>query len=123
MICLTGRQQIRDSIAIRWFLNFSLNDKTPDHTFFSRMRKIIGTKRIGKIFRAIVNKLDDQNILGNVFYFVDATTIKTKETTWEERDKAFAEGIDKLNNQNISDYSADKDARFGCKGKKILVWI
>lgn len=87
------------------------------------MRKIIGTKRIGKIFRAIVNKLDDQNILGNVFYFVDATTIKTKETTWEERDKAFAEGIDKLNNQNISDYSADKDARFGCKGKKILVWI
>jgi len=52
-----------------------------------------------------------------VFTFVDATAIKTKETTWAERDKALEDGAEKLNNENVENYSADKDARFGCKGK------
>ena len=37
---------------------------------------------------------------------------------WEERDKAIAAGEEKLNNQNIEKYSADKDADYGCKGNK-----
>ena len=53
----------------------------------------------------------------NVFNFVDATAIKAKETTWEQRDKALKDGEEKLNNSNVENYSADKDARFGCKGK------
>jgi len=109
-------EQIRDSIAIKWFLDFKLSDATPDHTFFSRMRKMIGTKRIGQIFKKINEKIKDKNIIGNVFHFVDATKIVTKETTWEERDKAIAEGSKKLSNENVSNYSADPDARFGCKG-------
>lgn len=48
---------------------------------------------------------------------MDATAIKTKETTWTERDRALEDGAEKLNNENVGDYSADKDARFGCKGK------
>ena len=52
-----------------------------------------------------------------VFKFVDATAIETKKTTWEERDKALREGEEKLNNQNIEKYSADRQARYGCKGK------
>jgi IS5 family transposase len=52
-----------------------------------------------------------------VFTFLDTTAIRTKETTWTERDKALEDGAESLNNSNIQDYSADKDARFGCKGK------
>ncbi|KAF0139915.1 MAG: transposase IS4 family protein [Ignavibacteria bacterium] len=110
-------RELRDSIALRWFCGFGITDKTPDHTYFCRMRKIIGTKRIGKLFKVINEKAKEKGMIGGVFSFVDATTIKTKEATWEERDKALAEGEDKLNNRNIEDYSADPDARFGCKGK------
>ena len=41
----------------------------------------------------------------------------TKNTTWEERDKAIKEGEEALNNANVKKYSADPQARFGCKGK------
>ena len=56
-------------------------------------------------------------IMRNVFTFVDASKIITKETTWAERDKALKKGEEALNNDNIKKYSADKDARFGCNGK------
>ncbi|MDI6758226.1 MAG: transposase, partial [Candidatus Omnitrophota bacterium] len=65
----------------------------------------------------IMERTEEKHILRKVFTFVDATAIKTKETTWAERDKALEDGAEKLNNQNIKEYSADKDARFGCKGK------
>ena len=78
---------------------------------------IIGTKRIGKIFKAIVNKAKERNLVRGVFHFVDATSIVTKNTTWAERDKAIKEGEEALNNSNIKKYSADPQPRFGCKGK------
>lgn len=110
-------ERIKDSIAIRWFCGFEITDPTPDHTYFSRMRKAIGAKRIGKIFKVINEKAEAAGMIGKVFSFVDASAIKTKETTWQERDKALKEGEDKLNNKNVGNYSADKQARFGCKGK------
>jgi IS5 family transposase len=110
-------ERLKYDISFKWFCGFAVGDKTPDHSYFGRMREAIGTKRIGQIFKAIVKKAEDKNIVRNVFAFVDATAIKSKETTWKERDKAIKDGAEKLNNDNISKYSADKDARFGCKGK------
>ena len=52
-----------------------------------------------------------------VFHFADSSAIKAKESTWRERDKAKLAGEGKVNNSNIGDYSADKDARFGNKGR------
>jgi len=110
-------ERIKDSLAIRWFCDFEITTPTPDHSYFGRMRKLIGTENIGKIFRLINRKAKAAGMVGGVFNFVDASTIKTKETTWTERDKALKEGEDNINNKNIGNYSADKDARFGCKGK------
>ena len=59
----------------------------------------------------------DQKILREVFHFVDSSAIISKETTWAQRDQALKDGEEKLNNKNVSKYAADKDARFGCKGK------
>ena len=110
-------REMRDSIAMRWFCSFEISTITPDHTFFSRMRKLIGTKRMGKVFRRINEKAKEAGMIGDVFSFADSSAIETKQTTWEERDKAKDNGDDDLNNKNIGNYSADKDARFGCKGK------
>jgi len=109
--------RLRDDTGFRWFCGFDLEEQTPDHTYFHRIRTLLGVEKIGKIFEMIMEKAEEKKIVRKVFTFVDATAIKTKETTWAERDKALADGAEKLNNENIEDYSADKDARFGCKGK------
>jgi IS5 family transposase len=111
-------RRLQDDMAFRWFCGFKLEDETPDHTYFGRVRTLLGADKIGKIFRLMVEKAEERNVVRKVFTFVDATAVKAKETTWAERDKALAEGAEKLNNNNVQDYSADKDARFGCKGKE-----
>lgn len=108
---------LRDNIAYRWFCGYALEEATPDHTFFCRIRNVLGTKRIGSVFERINEQAGKVGILRRVFTFVDASSIKAKETTWAERDKAIALGEEALNNQNVEKYSADPEARFGCKGK------
>jgi len=110
-------ERLRFDMAFRWFCGFSAFEETPDHSFFCRFRKLMGTKRIGQLFKAIVNRAQKSGVLKSVFRFVDATAIVTKQTTWEERDKALSDGEATLNNQNIKKYSADSEARFGCNGK------
>jgi len=110
-------ERMRHDIAFRWFCKFSISDITPDHSFFCRSRKAIGTKNIGLFFQAISNKARDKKIIRGVFHFVDSSAIKVKESTWRERDKAKSVGEDIVNNSNIGNFSADQDARFGNKGK------
>ena len=109
--------RLRFDMAFRWFCGFTAFEETPDHSFFCRFRKMVGTKRIGLLFKSIVKRSKDAGYMRSVFRFADATAVITKQTTWEERDKAIKDGEEKLNNRNIKDYSADKQARFGCKGK------
>ncbi len=109
--------RMRDDLAFRWFCGIGLDNETPDHTFFSRIRTTLGARRVGQVFKNISQKAEEKGIVRKVFTFVDSSAIKSKETTWEQRDKAIQQGEEKLNNENVEKYSADKDARFGCKGK------
>ena len=108
--------RLRFDLAFKWFCGFTAFGETPDHSFFGRFRKAMGTKRIGVLFKAINRRAEENGLLKKIFRFADATAIETKQTTWEERDKALANGDEALNNQNIKKYSADPEARFGCKG-------
>jgi transposase, IS5 family len=104
-------------IAFKWYCGFEFDEQTPEHTYFTRIRKALGTKIISKVFKQINKQAKEKGIIRNLFAFVDASAIIAKETTWEERDRALKLGEEKLNNDNIDKYSSDKDARFGCKGK------
>jgi IS5 family transposase len=110
-------ERIKDDMSFKLFCGFTIDEQTPDHTYFGRIRTLLGAHKIGKMFRMIKEKATEKEIMRNVFTFVDATAIKAKETTWEQRDKAIHDGEEKLNNSNVENYSADCDARFGCKGK------
>lgn len=109
-----------ENLAIRWFCGFSLNQKTPDHSYFGKLRKRVGTKRLADIFNSINEQLRKEGLFGNIFFFIDASTIISKSALWEERDKAIKDGYDKLNNLIIKDYVADKQARWGAKSKKSI---
>ena len=75
-----------ENFAIRWFCGFSLTEKTPDHSYFGKFRKRIGTQHLADIFNAINERLQQKGLFGNIFYFIDASTIVTKSALWEERE-------------------------------------
>ena len=113
---------LRENLAVKWFCGFGLTDPTPDYSYFSKLRKRIGTKRIATMFKEINTTLETHGLFGNIFTFIDASTIITKTALWEERDKALADGEKQLNNNNVKKYVADKDARWGAKSKN-NIWF
>lgn len=108
---------VKENLAIRWFCGFGLTDSTPDYSYFSKLRKRIGAKRIETLFNEVNTTLEAKGLFGNVFTFIDASAIISKTALWEERDRAIKDGADRLNNKNVRDYAADKDARWGAKSK------
>lgn len=93
-----------------------MSEKTPDHSYFSELRKKVGTEKLAKLFSKFGDKLKDKGLVSNIFTFVDASKMISKISLWNERNKAIEMGEEKLNNQNISKYAGDKNADYGCKG-------
>lgn len=108
---------VRENLAIRWFCGFHLTESTPDHTYFCKLRKRLGTKNIAGTFNRVNEILRKKGLFGDVFKFIDASAIVSKTALWEERDQAIKNGEEKLNNQNVENYAADSDARWGAKSK------
>ena len=113
---------LEENVAVKWFCGFHLLEKTPDHSYFGRLRSRIGTEKIADIFNSVNQNLRDKGLFGDVFKFIDASSIVTKTALWKERDKAIADGEEKLNNSNVKNYAADKDARWGAKSKN-NIWF
>lgn len=109
---------LRENLAVRWFCGFGLTDETPDHSYFGKLRKRFGTKKLADLFNAVNKQLNDKGLFGNVFTFIDASSLITKAALWEERDEAIRDGHEKLNNKNVAEYAADTEARWGAKSKK-----
>ncbi len=108
---------LEENVAVKWFCGFGLLEKTPDHSYFGKLRKRLGTKNVADIFNSVNDQLRVKGLFGDVFKFIDASSIITKTALWEERDRAIAKGEEKLNNANVEKYAADKDARWGAKSK------
>jgi len=89
-------ERLRYDIALRWFCGLSIDDDSPDHTYFFRIRKTFGIERIAKILVKINRQAKKKGLLEKVFSFIDTSAIKAKETTWEERDKAIKEGEEQI---------------------------
>ena len=108
---------LQENNAGKYLCGFALTEKTPDHSYFSSLRKKIGTKLLTKMFNDFGRKLRNKGLIANVFTFVDASQMVSKVNLWNERDKAIAAGEETLNNTNIEEYAVDKDASYGNKGK------
>jgi len=113
---------LKENVAVKWFCGFGLLEKTPDHSYFGKLRKRLGTKNIANIFNEVNAILRNKGLFGDVFKFIDASAIVTKTALWEERDRAIKSGEEKLNNKNVANYAADKDARWGAKSKN-KIWF
>ncbi|APC90879.1 MULTISPECIES: transposase [Francisella] len=108
---------LQENNAAKWFCEFTLLEKTPDHSVFCKFRKNIGTRFISEIFNDLRKQLKQQGFINEVFSFVDASHLIAKANLWKERDKAIKEKYEKLNNEILPKVAIDKQARIGCKGK------
>jgi len=108
---------LQENNAGKYFCGFSLSEKVPDHSYFSELRKKIGTERLVELFNDLGKRLRKKGLITNIFTFVDASQLVSKVSLWDERDKAIAAGEETLNNQNIEEFAVDKDASYGAKGK------
>jgi len=108
--------------AIKWFCGFALLEETPDHTYFCKLRKRLGTQNIADIFNRVNELLREKGLFGDVFKFIDASAIVSKTALWKERDEAIKRGEEQLNNRNVGKYAADRDARWGAKSKN-NIWF
>lgn len=107
----------QENLAGKWFCQMGITDKAPDHSYFGEFRKRLGTKHLMKIFSQVRNSLKAMGLIREVFTFVDASHLVSKLSTWDDRDKAIKQGLEKFNNKTASKVATDKQARFGCKGK------
>jgi transposase, IS5 family len=113
---------LRENIAVRWFCGFGLTENTPDHSYFGKLRKRIGYEKLSEIFHKVNESMKEKGLFGEVFTFIDASSLITKTALWDERDKAIAAGEKKLNNAIVNNYTADKDAKWGAKSKS-NIWF
>lgn len=113
---------LRNNIVVRWFCGFSLMEDTPDHSYFGKLRKRIGPDRLADIFHKVNEAMKKKNLFGEVFTFIDASSIITKTALWEERDRAIKAGEEKLKNAIVNNYTVDKDAKWGAKSKN-NIWF
>lgn len=117
-----NEKAVRENMAVRWFCGFGLTEQTPDHSYFGKLRTRIGAKRLADLFNAVNAILAKHGLFGNMFTFIDASSIITKTALWEERDRAIKAGEEKLNNAIVNMYTADKEAKWGAKSKK-NIWF
>jgi transposase, IS5 family len=108
---------LQENLAGKYFCDFSLEDDTPDHSYFGYVRDRIGLERLKDLFNRFRLDLKRQGVIREIFTFVDASQLKSKLSVWSERDKAIKAGQDRLTNEVIKKFARDKDARIGCKGK------
>lgn len=113
---------LKENVAVKWFCGFQLLEKTPDHSYFGKLRKRLGPKNIADIFNRVNEILRSHGLFGDTFKFIDASALVTKTALWKERDEAIQQGEEKLNNANVKQYAADKEARWGAKSKN-HIWF
>jgi IS5 family transposase len=109
---------IAENNAAKWFCGFGLLEKTPDFTTICKFRNLIGTKQMGNLFAEVKHQMQAKNCCGEVFTFVDSAALISKLSLWEERDKAITAGYEKLNNEVLTEVSADPEAKIGAKSDK-----
>ena len=116
---LSDRQMERfleENLAGKLFCGFELTDQTPDHSSFEEMRLRMGTQMVADLFNDVREAMKAAGLIREVFTFVDSTALISKVNLWKERDALIEEG-EKLGNLTVAKVAADKQARFGKKGR------
>ena len=101
---------LSDSNSAKWFCGYGLEDTTPGHTYFCKLRKRIGPQKLSKLFNKVTEGIKKAGFATGTFVFVDASSMLAKVDQWKARDKAIQDKKNKerddndnpkMNNKNV----------------------
>ncbi|MGH8646756.1 MAG: transposase [Gammaproteobacteria bacterium] len=68
--------RVADSLSLRRFIGYGLDEKTPDHSTISRTRRLFWVSTHGAVFRWVLTILVEEGLLRGKTVSVDATTLE-----------------------------------------------
>jgi transposase len=84
------------NIAIRWFAGYRLDERLPDHSSLTKIRRRWGDERFKKIFQKTVQSCVDAGLVSGETVHIDATLIRA-DVSWESLTTEHAETVIKEN--------------------------
>src|SRR5947207_4943549 len=85
-----------DSLSLRKFLGYTLDEATPDHSTISRTRRLYWLETHTAIFRWVLKILDEEGLVSGRTVSIDATTL--------EANAAMKSIVRRDNGQSYNDY-------------------
>jgi transposase len=112
-----------DSMAVRAFLNFGLNDNTPEHSSFTRIRQRLGPEIYQQIFTLILSALQAHGLVGGEHLGVDSSVMEANASLRglvnRNTEEAYWEYVKRLaSEQGIDPQDGDAVRRFDRKRPK-----
>ena len=68
--------RVADSLGLRQYLGFGLDERTPDHSTISRTRRLIDVETHQKVFRWVLGLLADRDLIKGKTIGIDGTTLE-----------------------------------------------
>jgi transposase len=68
--------QAADSLSLRAFLGYALDEATPDHSTLSRTRRLIDLETHGQVFQWVLKVLAEHDLIRGKTVGIDATTLE-----------------------------------------------
>jgi transposase len=88
--------QLADSLSMRKFLGYALTEETPDHSSFSRTRRLYSVETHRAVFRWVLKILCEEGLVEGKTVSIDATTL--------EANAAMRSLVRRDNSQKYEDY-------------------
>src|ERR1700737_2226876 len=88
-----------DSLSLRKFLGYALDEATPDHSTISRTRRLYWLETHKAVFRWVLKILDEEGLVSGRTIAIDATTL--------EANAAMKSIVRRDNGQSYNDYLKD----------------
>jgi len=88
-----------DSLSLRKFLGYALDEATPDHSTISRTRRLYWLETHKAVFRWVLKILDEEGLISGRTVSIDATTL--------EANAALKSIVRRDNGQSYNDYLKD----------------
>src|SRR5436305_522626 len=88
--------RVADSLSLRKFLGYALDEETPDHSTISRTRRLLWLETHKAVFRWVIRILTGEGLIGGHTISIDATTL--------EANAALKSIVRRDNGQSYNDY-------------------
>jgi transposase len=112
-----------DSLSLRKFLNYKLDEETPDHSTLSRTRRLYWLETHKAVFRWVIQVLSSEGLISGQTISIDATTLEAnaamKSIVRRDNEQSYNEYLKELAQAaGIENPTREQLARLDRKRKK-----